>query len=593
MQHIIQQNGEMDDGVTLTEPQVMMAISEVLSETPLENSPMSLFLSNSMPVRDGEFFLYPAHYLNKSTFPLSVSVNRGASGIDGIISTATGCGDNSKPTTLICGDVSTLHDLNALYGLTQDGNNDSQSASAFNQIRLSTVIVNNGGGAIFSFLPISKHDQDVGFEEYWGTPTRNFSFQQGASAFGLSYTSASSFKEFKDAYRASIQSGGASVIEAKVVGRATNVEVHQQITREAKNVVDGVLGMPPPQNRILPIKWYNRSRAKETKTLLLLHGWMGDNSEWDLVGDILSRDLSEEWNIVSIDLPGHGNSSIMYSSDQQMAHFSLGLDALQTLGQPQNSYYSLDVMARTVCNSLILDHGIMQLDAIAGYSLGGRIALAMKKLFSKSLIVKDNDLEDVPASMLVTDQTRMILLGSNPGKLPNTFHSNIDDFQRLSLDHSLAESLSSLAFRSFLVTDSEDELDLTQFVTKWYCSKSLWGGLRERHPTRYQLMVEKRVKSLFRRRRDIASVLYGCSPPNTSQDDWKAAVPSNTIFVAGALDKKYSKVGRAWENMSGIAQYIELDNAGHALLVEVPEKISSTIAGFITDISMSTEKLEY
>jgi 2-succinyl-5-enolpyruvyl-6-hydroxy-3-cyclohexene-1-carboxylate synthase len=83
MQHIIQQNGEMDDGVTLTEPQVMMAISEVLSETPLENSPMSLFLSNSMPVRDGEFFLYPAHYLNKSTFPLSVSVNRGASGIDG------------------------------------------------------------------------------------------------------------------------------------------------------------------------------------------------------------------------------------------------------------------------------------------------------------------------------------------------------------------------------------------------------------------------------------------------------------------------------------------------------------------------------
>jgi 2-succinyl-5-enolpyruvyl-6-hydroxy-3-cyclohexene-1-carboxylate synthase len=163
MPHIIQQSREMqtDDGVTLTEPQVMIAISEVLSERTSDQSPMSLFLSNSMPVRDGEFFFYPA-MLNRISFPLSISVNRGASGIDGIISTATGCADNSKPTTLICGDVSTLHDLNALYGLSQDGNNDSQSASVFNQIRLSTVIVNNGGGGVFSFLPISKFGEEVG-----------------------------------------------------------------------------------------------------------------------------------------------------------------------------------------------------------------------------------------------------------------------------------------------------------------------------------------------------------------------------------------------------------------------------------------------
>ncbi len=587
MPHIIQQSREMqtDDGVTLTEPQVMIAISEVLSERTSDQSPMSLFLSNSMPVRDGEFFFYPA-MLNRISFPLSISVNRGASGIDGIISTATGCADNSKPTTLICGDVSTLHDLNALYGLSQDG----QSASVFNQIRLSTVIVNNGGGGIFSFLPISKFGQDVGFEEYWGTPTKNFSFQQGASAFGLSYKYASTFEAFKDAYRASIQSGGSTVVEAKVVGRATNVDVHQHITRDAGSVVNRVFDRPPSRNRVLPVKWYNRSPSTEAKTLLLLHGWMGDSSEWDSVGDILNQNLPGDWNIISIDLPGHGNSSIILSSDLDMADSSFDIDA--QMSSPQNSPFSLDAMARSVCHSLMFDHGLTELDAIAGYSLGGRIALAMKRLCSSSLIIQDNDLEDIPASTLVTDQTKMILLGSNPGNLPNAFLSSLDDFQRLSRDHSLAESLFSSSLRSFLVTDSEDELALTHFVTKWYDTKSLWGDLGGRHPTRYQKMIKKRVKSLVRRRRDIASVLYGCSPPNTSQDDWKAAVPANTIFVAGALDETYSNVGRAWENTRGIARYIELDNVGHALLVEVPEKISLIVTGFVANVTTSIEQLE-
>ena len=152
-------NGEvkLDDAISLTETQVMMAISEVLSESSADFTPMSLFLSNSMPVRDGKFFLYPSTQ-NPNGFPLSVSVNRGASGIDGIISTATGCGDTLKRTTLICGDVTTLHDLNALYGLTKDdtSSNNGQPMPNVNCLPLTTVIVNNGGGAIFSFLPISK-----------------------------------------------------------------------------------------------------------------------------------------------------------------------------------------------------------------------------------------------------------------------------------------------------------------------------------------------------------------------------------------------------------------------------------------------------
>ena len=576
-------NGEVcsDDDVSLTEPQVMMAISEILSESSSELSSMSLFLSNSMPVRDGESFFYPSNRI----LPLTVYVNRGASGIDGIISTATGCGDNSKPTTLVCGDVTTLHDLNALYGLTQDSAflSNAQPASATNRIPLTTVVVNNGGGAIFSFLPISKFGQDVGFEEFWGTPTNNFSFQKGVAAFGLPYKVASSFEAFKDAYRTSIRTGGPTVIEAKVVGRATNVAIHQKITREVRSVVDVVLGPPPTRDLVLPVTKYRRLPAKKSKTVLLLHGWMGDKSEWDLIGDALSHGLPEEWNIISIDLPGHGDSSVVLSSDQQVAHSSLGLDAMRPFGPPENSPFSLDMMARAVCHSLIHDHGVEQLDAIVGYSLGGRIALAMKRLYSMSLPSQNRDLGDPPASIFLTDQTKLILLSSSPGKLPHsTIHESTDDLQRLSKDHSIAESLFSSAYRSYVTADAQDLECLTQFLTSWY-TQSLWGDLRKRHQMKHQTMMKTRLKSLVRRRLDIASVLYGCSPSLSSQEDWKAAVPSKTLFVAGELDKKYSSIGRAWEKIRGISRYVELENTGHAVLLEEPEKLSLIISVFIND----------
>ncbi|KAL7550841.1 hypothetical protein ACHAWF_014040 [Thalassiosira exigua] len=587
-------NEEGDSGgrTGLTEPQVMLAISEVLSESSSEHPPMSMFLSNSMPVRDGEFFFYPPKQ-TLGRFPLSISVNRGASGIDGIISTATGCGDNSKPITLVCGDVTTLHDLNAFYGLTQEdsSSNGAHPAPHANQLPLTTVVVNNGGGAIFSFLPISKHGQDIGFEEYWGTPTTSFSFEKGALAFGLPHKSASSFEAFKDAYRSSIEMGGPAIIEANVVDRTTNVEVHQKITRWARSVIDTVLGPPPTRVHMLPLKRYERNFDIEMKmptkikrTLLLVHGWMGDKSEWDLVGETLSDDLSEDWEVISLDLPGHGESSLVLSSDQQAAHSSLGLDAMRPLGSNQNTPFSLDMIARAVCSSLIKDHGVKHLDAIAGYSLGGRVALAMKRLHSI-------DAGEDPTGMLVTDQTKMILLGSSPGSIPPyDSRSSHDDRQRLSKDFSLAESLFSSAYRSYLISDSEDEETLTKFLTRWYDAKPLWGDLKKRQPIKYRSMLSKRLRSLAGRRQDIACVLYSCSPPLTSHDDWKFVVPSKTLFVAGGLDEKYSSIGRSWEEMKGIAKYIEVANSGHALLVEEPQKISSIISGFVSDEAIEDEE---
>ena len=599
--------------VTLTEPEITRAIAEVLNEAKGKSTPMSLFLSNSMPVRDGEFFLYPEAnegarstqpLRNDAKFPFSVSVNRGASGIDGIISTATGCGDSSQPTTLVCGDVTTLHDLNAFYGLTADHTspNNVQTVTNTNRLPLTTVIVNNGGGAIFSFLPIAKHGQDVGFEEYWGTPTNNFSFEQGASAFGLPYKSATSFEEFKNAYRSSIQSGGPEIIEAKVVDRSTNVEVHKRITEGAIRTIDDVLNETSftrgalkvgALKMKLPIKRYSDDRgnaSKDSNTLLLIHGWMGDKSEWDLVGESLSSDLSD-WDIISIDLPGHGESTELFSSDKCTALLDANDHPLRQNG---DSLFALDALARTLCTSLTQEHGIKSLDAVAGYSLGGRVALAMKRLCSTSLDVSDTNTKsgEQPAEpLLISEHTKLILLGSNPGKLPieNAGEDPIDA-HRVAKDYFLAESLLSSSLRSYLIPKSQDVEYLNSFLTRWYDVKSLWGDIRQRNPKVYNRMLKRRLENLSQRRQDIASVLYGCSPPLTSQDDWKGVVPSKTIFVAGSLDDKYTSIGRKWESIGGISKFVQVPNAGHALIVEEPTTISAIINSFVKDEILDESK---
>ena len=102
----------------------------------------NLFLSNSMPVRDFEYFISGRKEVN-------LYYNRGASGIDGIISSACGAGQNSNsPTTLVIGDLAFYHDLNSLYLCKRL------------KKPLVIILINNGGGGIFEMLPIAGEKID-------------------------------------------------------------------------------------------------------------------------------------------------------------------------------------------------------------------------------------------------------------------------------------------------------------------------------------------------------------------------------------------------------------------------------------------------
>jgi len=562
------------DVPTLTEPQIVISMAEAIGEL---NLPMSLFLSNSMPVRDGEFFLYPKRGGGLSR----IGVNRGASGIDGIISSANGFSEGSeRPTSLLIGDLASLHDINSFHALS-----DSKSSVASQRkAPITAVVVNNDGGGIFSFLPVAKHGKEVNFEDFFGTPTNSFSFQKGAEAFGLRYQEAHSSRSFSKCYKDALQSKVHNMLEAKVVSRELNVAVHAEISMLSSKLIDSLLAVSDECSQKLPAKFYSSTESskdmssrKDGKTLLLLHGWMGDKSEWDEVGLQLAQSLPFDWTVIAIDLPGHGDAPSLISSDSKMIRAALGLD-------PPSVELSMERIASTIMKTILHDYGVTRLDAVAGYSLGGRVALAMKGLCS---ICNSDD------QLLLDDGTKLILLGVNPGPLPVTgsFVSSdvlrshaVDGRKRKSADDALSEDLRRLFMRSRSISgqSSQRRAIWISFVEKWYRAP-IWGNLKHRKPQVYQDMVRKRVATLDRRGNDLSSVLRDGSPGRQYTADWHQINAESTLFVAGELDLKYVEIGRQWASLFPALSATTIADSGHAVLVENSDAVGEAILKFVTE----------
>ena len=111
----------------------------------------ALVVASSMPVRDVEWF-------GRARADIEVFANRGANGIDGIISTATGVALTGRPTICLLGDIALLHDSAGLTALSDRA------------LDLTIVVVNNDGGGIFSFLPQADALDPDRFELLFGTP---------------------------------------------------------------------------------------------------------------------------------------------------------------------------------------------------------------------------------------------------------------------------------------------------------------------------------------------------------------------------------------------------------------------------------------
>jgi 2-succinyl-5-enolpyruvyl-6-hydroxy-3-cyclohexene-1-carboxylate synthase len=170
----------------------------------------TLYAGNSMPVRDLDTFFWCSEHR------IRIMGNRGASGIDGVVSSAlgasAGAGQN-EPTVLVLGDLSFFHDLNGLL------------AARLYQLNLTVVLINNDGGGIFSFLPQGAYPEH--FEQLFGTPT-GLDFRLAVQMYGGQFQKVDTWEQFRKAVSRGLNTGGLHVIEVPTE-RTSNVNMHRQL----------------------------------------------------------------------------------------------------------------------------------------------------------------------------------------------------------------------------------------------------------------------------------------------------------------------------------------------------------------------------
>ena len=199
--------------------QTRTALNECLNDTPALSEPKifaeldavlppgaTLFAGNSMPVRDLDSFFAAG------SRPLRFLANRGASGIDGVVSSALGASSVSPgPCVLVIGDLSLYHDMNGLLAARQHG------------LQATIVLLHNDGGGIFSFLP--QAEAVASFEALFGTP-HGLDFRHAARLYGLDYCEPADGQALRTAFEKAFRNPGVSLI-AVHTDRDANVRLHR------------------------------------------------------------------------------------------------------------------------------------------------------------------------------------------------------------------------------------------------------------------------------------------------------------------------------------------------------------------------------
>ena len=168
----------------------------------------TLVVSSSMPVRDVETF-WPVR-----DTPPRVLANRGANGIDGLVSTAFGvAAATAGPVVLLLGDVALAHDVGGLLAARRLG------------LPLVIVLLDNDGGGIFDFLPVAR--AGAGYEEHVATP-HGLDFAHAAALYGLRHERVAAPAPFRDALDAALARDSATLIHVRT-NRKENVALHRAV----------------------------------------------------------------------------------------------------------------------------------------------------------------------------------------------------------------------------------------------------------------------------------------------------------------------------------------------------------------------------
>jgi 2-succinyl-5-enolpyruvyl-6-hydroxy-3-cyclohexene-1-carboxylate synthase len=196
------------DSAGLSEPAVATELGVLLPQE------ATLFVASSMPVRDIETF-WPVR-----DDPPRVLCNRGANGIDGTVSSAFGvAAAGGGPVVLLIGDVALAHDIGGLL------------AASRLDLKLTIVLLDNGGGGIFDFLPVSNaamaQQNDI-YRSHIATPT-GLDFAKAAALYGMAHEPADTTTAFRAAMEQALSPKAGSTIVHVHTNRARNVELHGRV----------------------------------------------------------------------------------------------------------------------------------------------------------------------------------------------------------------------------------------------------------------------------------------------------------------------------------------------------------------------------
>jgi 2-succinyl-5-enolpyruvyl-6-hydroxy-3-cyclohexene-1-carboxylate synthase len=195
---------ELEGAAEPSEPGLQAALGPALRDGEL------VYTASSMPIRDQEAFMPPGDA------DVLFLCNRGANGIDGLVSSGIGAAHASgRPTVIVTGDLGLLHDIGGLAALRE----------VSTSVRI--VVVNNDGGGIFHFLPQDEVMPADEFEALLGTP-RGVDVKRAAGLFGLEHRIVDDLGELGPALAA-----GTGLIEVPV-DRKGNVALHRRLTEAAQ-----------------------------------------------------------------------------------------------------------------------------------------------------------------------------------------------------------------------------------------------------------------------------------------------------------------------------------------------------------------------
>ncbi len=185
-----------------------------------------IVVASSMPVRDLE------SYGPVLADPPTVVANRGASGIDGVTSTALGVAATAGgPVVGLVGDLAFLHDVSALVRPATDGVAPGPAL----------VVVDNNGGGIFDFLPQAAALGRDRFEQLFGTP-QDVDVAEVAAGFNLAVADVATPEELRSALAEGLGRRELSVVRARVPDRRENVALHSRLHEAVAHAVGAALG---------------------------------------------------------------------------------------------------------------------------------------------------------------------------------------------------------------------------------------------------------------------------------------------------------------------------------------------------------------